>query len=358
MSRGPGSGSNLLTSVTFIIKTKLMKLHYFWKYSVLIILTAMSGCATTPVATYFPAEKFSTHALPETEAKSPMAVHPDKMKYAFCNEGLFLYSFNSDKTQNIYKSSPSRLAWSQDGTFLVAAINEKNKSRLLIISEQGSLAETEIAGQTAQIVHSDDQIVIGAVASREFSFGMELSYLLHRWDKKSPHSTEVLGTSIIHTQTGLSLNNDYTSTMQLALSPENNALVYTKLVDPPLLKPSLEITHRNLTSKVDTTIARRSIFAQGLLVVNSGKDVIFGDGLSATYQASVDLSFKKILLHQPGLSLSASHEMQFIALDGTLYQDTNKIISFTPDTEFFFGSDGIFCLIRQGTKPFLLKGLL
>ena len=320
-------------------------------------MTFAAGCASLPVSGP-QAASLSATALTSVAPAAPWCINPADFSIAMGDNGLQLVDPASGIRTRLAPPSPSALAWSPDGKRLAAALPGGDSGTLAIFSRQGeSIAQAPVPGRVTSIewVSPTDLVALG-VGVRAFSFGSAITATLYRWDGTSePQATRLFETTV-KPLTVRQWGDRTVTSISMAISPERDEMLYTRLHDPPAFSPYMRIILRNLDNGAERDVATVPFSSGGGRFVGLGDRIVYGDGSSSS---TLMEPWSDKVIHTfpaPGKQLAASPAGKYLLIDGHLYQGETEIASFPPTAEGRFAAAGDL-YIRHGTDIYRVGGL-
>lgn len=321
------------------------------------ITWSIAGCTSLPVGGV-KKEELSVVQVAHTSPAAPWSVNPVDSGIAFGKEGLILAEPDGGSAKKLATAPPTALAWSPDGKRLAAALPGGDATTLTIFSRQGeSIGKTTVPGRVTCIDWASpaDLVALG-VEMRVFSFGGDVSATLYRWDgTAAPQPTRLFDVTV-KPHTIKQWKERAIDSLTMAMSPERDVILYSRLHDPPAFTPYLRLVMRNLESGAEREIATVGLASGGGRFVGNGDLVVYGDGSSQTRLVDVWNDTLVRTFPTPGKRLATSTGGEYLLLDGRLYHGETEIASFPPTAEGSFLPGGGL-RVRHGEEIYRAGGL-
>lgn len=314
----------------------------------------LAGCS--PLATVDLPPDLRLARLTTVASGAPFAPHPLGERLAVGGDDLTVFEPATGASISLDDRPPLALAWSPDGRLLAAAFARGAESLLRLFDGSVAVGEAPVAGRVSDLAWlSGGSLLAATTTLKNFAFGSDFRTTLYRWDGASaPHPVAVHNVTVkplTRQRWGALLQ----SAIRLDSAPQGDALVYTRLHDPPAFPPYLKIVLRHLDSGAERVLADVSLPSGG--GVHAGGDqVVYGDGHGVTRRIDPWSGQKLQSWSTPGHTVVASAGGRHLLLDGRLYTDGTEIAAFPAGSEGHFAADGRLFL-RMDDHIYRLAGL-
>lgn len=318
----------------------------------------LTSCTSLPISGTLPPGIMIEHTA-TIPADSPFAPDPAGTRVALVHNGLALLTMATHERAMVSPDSPQSIAWAPDGRRLAAAFLSERSSRIRIFDTGGNmLGSHDIAGKVNTLIWRDkDELLIAATEVKAFSFGVNFAQVFYRWEiDKHPVRIE-LQNSTLRTKVNQTFLSNLYLLFTFALSPHGDAIVYTRLHDPPLMPPALHYVLRNLATGSEREVATATLNAGGAVFTGSDDFILYGNGESQTMVRDPWYERNLVAFPYPGHSLSASGGGKTLLIDGNLLQDGRLLFSFPADATGSFTANGSLLFVRQGDRLLFVSGL-
>jgi hypothetical protein len=308
------------------------------------------------------------HPLPETlqvrklsfpyEQGMPVAWHPEGRKLAIGGGGLQIVDLDSGASSQISQERPDAVAWGDDGKQLAASFHRENESLLRIFTAGGrEIGNLSVAGRIHHLVWGHGQEMLAAVVRMEhFSIGNKIDYSLLRWSGAGEPLETQLHSVMVRRGTVAAWGDQLYRTFSLALSPLGEAILYTRLHEPPANRPHLRVMLRHLSTGNEEEIGRAELGSGTALFLADGDTMLYGDGILQTHwldeQRQTVTRFRVA-----GNFLASTSSGRAIFIDGHLFQQNEESAIFPGANVGYFSPLGEEMLIGVGSNLYLLTGL-
>jgi hypothetical protein len=315
-----------------------------------------AGCARLPVAAPLPAGVTVTR-LAAVDPGAPVACNPAGAGIAYGHDGLRLTAAGSGGERQLAPEEPLFLAWSPDGTALAAVFDRAPDSLLRWYGSDGVLQhEAAIAGRAVALGWSaPHEVTVAAFWLNRYTFGATLLQTLHRWDGRSaPRATNLPSTTLMP-KTVKSWADQLPALLRFAPSPAGDAFVYSRLKDPPLFPPLVQILLVHPESGSSTLLAEFPPVSVSLSFTPNGDAVVYGDGNSS--RRYDPWGERELARHpQPGRSLALSPGGERLFLDGRLYLRGAERAQFPAESRGCFAGDAGTLVVEHDGSLFAVAG--
>ena len=322
------------------------------------IIQTLVSCTSLPVSGTIP-PGISIEQISRIPLNSPFAPDPAGKQVALMHDGLVLLNVSTRNSTPVSPDTPQALAWTPDGQRLAAGFMDEHGSQVRIYDTGGNmLGSNTIAGRISTLVWRDEnELLIGAMETNVYSFGVNFVQVLYRWDiGKTPLRIE-LHNSSLRKKVSQKLGTELYRLFTFALSPYGDAIVYTQLHDPPAFSPFIFHILRNLATGSEREVASASLYAGGAIFAGGDDRILYGDGETKTVLR--DPWHKRDLADFPhsGHTVAASGGGSTLLVDGNLLRAGQQLFSFPADTIGSFNADGSHLFVRQADRLLLVSGL-
>lgn len=318
----------------------------------------LAGCASSPLRGEPPAGVRITK-IADVSQGATFAVDPAGKRVAVANPGLGIIDLPTDVVTAVNPDSPEALAWSSNGERLAAAFCGVNDCRVRIYDQQGALkGETPLPGKVGALLwRTATELLISVAELKTYTFGVDYAQKLYRWDGVTAPTGELLHNTTIYGAGGRKRAPYAHRLFTLTLSPYGDAMLYSRLYEPPEFPPYLRVIERHLASGVDRIVAKTGIDAPTAVYGSAADTVWSGDGVARLTHNDIWREKELDSLPTPGRLLAVSPGGRNLLADGSLYRDGKPLLSFQPDVAGAFAADGARLFIRSGSRMFLVEGL-
>jgi hypothetical protein len=283
---------------------------------------------------------------------------PEGRRVALSDDGLALLETATGHRVILSPDDPQAMTWSPDGRHVAAAFRNVRGSEVRIYDTSGTITGTVgIDGNVSALAwRGAHEVLVAAMEVKVFSFGSNFVQALYRWDNGKPPVRMELQNSTLRPKTGLE-GQELSRLFTLSLSPFGDAIVYTRLHDPPVYSPNIHYVLRNLATGSEKNVATASLNSGGVKFAGGDDRMLYGDGESETVLRDPWRERNLSAFPGPGHSLAASGGGTTLLIDGRLFRDGKLLLAFPADTSGSFNSDGSLLFLRRGRELFLMTGL-
>jgi hypothetical protein len=320
--------------------------------------TVTGGCAhlkmngvLPPGATVADIGRCDVHAPFDLDAKGE--------KIAFADGGLKVNMVGTGRSRLISPDLPCALAWSPDGRRIAAAFCRDSVGSLRIYGVEGDLlAEVRTPGRISGLAwRSMTEILAFDVRITQFSFGANLAEIILQWDGTGEPKVLASIDSTLRPSTMKHWKDVLVRSLTLKLSPQRDEILYASVKDPPAFTPYLRIVLHNLESGKGREIAKVSLDSGGGVFWGTGDAVLLGDGESGSQV--LDPWGDRVLrtIPTPGREIAVSSGGRYLMLDGTLYREGARTVSFPEICKGLFSNTGGRLAMECDSRLYIISGL-
>jgi len=337
----------------------MSRLHVLNRCFVLFLLGIVTGgCAHLQMNGTLPPGA-TVADIGRCDEHAPFDLDAQGERIAFADGGLKVYGAESGRSHTISPDSPCALAWSPDGRRIAAAFCRDNAGSLRIYGEGGELqAEAEVPGRITGLAwRSATEILAFNVRMTQFSFGANLAEIIVQWDGAGKPKEVASTDSTLKPVTIKQWNDVFTHRLAFRLSPQRDEILYASVNDPPAFTPYLRIVLHNLESGKGREIAKASLDSGGGVFWGAGKAVLVGDGESGSQV--LDPWGDKVVrtIPSPGRELAVSPGGRYLMLDGALYREGSRAVTFQETCRALFSAAGGRLAMVCDNRLYLVSGL-
>lgn len=328
----------------------------------LLLVLICAGCLAPPVKTPMPPGVAIALVTTGVQPLSPVAVTPDESLIALVRrDGLYLYPLADSGEKRLSADRPIALAFSPQGTELVAAFLAADGERSLIrrydARSAALLAEISFPGRCDALLNRDGEWLIFVTTMEVFRFGGNLSSRLLRWDGMHvPAESLLKNMTLFHTH--LAEKGDLSATLRPQLSPHGDEILFLRLQDPPAFDPYLSVVLRHLETGSERLVAKLPRLRGAATYLDGGELVAYGDGINLVKIVEPWSETEHQRLSRPGQELAAPAVGEILWVDETLLgRDGQVLMNFAGQVQpVSFLADGRM-LLRDKERLWLLSGL-
>jgi hypothetical protein len=297
--------------------------------------------------------------LAGVDRDSPVVWDPTGNRIAFSHGEVRVLAANSGTDTTLAGGTATALAWSPDGTKLAGAFPEGTESVVKIFDRTGTAQEGFRApGRIGRMLWKQDgELLATAVELRAFSFGGGVTQRLYRWNGTDTPTVTTLGDTTVKRTTLQHWRAELPRTASLALSPLQDEISFTRLIDPPMYEPYLRIVLRNLTTGAERESASVPFPSAGAVFTPDGEQLLTADG--SDHGRRFDPWGDDPAPTLPGapqeITLSPGGSTMFKG--GRLTRGDTLLATFPAESRGYFSPTGDRLLIAQGGALYLLSGL-
>lgn len=335
----------------------LLKLLYSSLTRALIplILLQVQACANLPVEDLPP--ELNLVKIGTSEADTPYAPSPDGEWLALVQNGLKLMDLKTDQTIQLTTDSPVALAWNHSGDRLIAAFSNSGESILQVFGTDGGIiSQSGVGGTLSDMAWgSDNRITLATITREKYSFGSTLFTKFWQWDNVGRPTLLTESSVTIKPGTVKFLGAQLDKTAKLSISPLGDEVIYTKLLDPPAVRPYMKILLHHLETGIEREVAQ-VVLTLGDAFLLYEDMILFSDGINEVELLDPWTGLTIQRWQAAGHKLSVSAAGQYVLADGQLFDDNKQITNFSPTVDGLFATDGSLFL-RYQNQLYLLSGL-
>jgi hypothetical protein len=316
------------------------------------------ACASQPVYHNL-SSGIAIEPVARTAAGSPFAPDPAGKRVAMADDGLALFDVTTRRTTQLSADIPQALAWSPDGRRLAVASRNSGDSRVYICESSGTvIGSSSFPGDVNALRwRGDNELLIATLELKVFSFGINFAQVLYRWDGINPAARIELNNATLRRQVYQALGPVLPRLLSFALSPYGDAIVYPRLIDPPMFDPHLLFVIRNLATGREREVAPAAVNSGGAVFAGTDDTVLYGDGRVETVLRNPWQARQSAAFPHPGRSLAASAGGRTLFIDGNLYRDGTLLLTFPANAAGAFNFDGTALFVRYEKVLYLVSGL-
>lgn len=324
--------------------------------SLVLLLTA---CQSLPLKGQLP-ESLTVEEITAVAPNSPFAISSDGTVAALVNSGLKLFHLPTKQQLPLANTPADKLSWSPLGYSLAATFPEGQKTRVVIYDQFGTkTTETVIDAQITDIGWlSEDELGLGGIIVKHYSFGSNYSSMLYRWrpGENLPVARE-LRDSTLQPATMRKWQGYLARGPMMDFSRQTPLISFVHPVEPPLFPPYYKLIVMDLASGRQIETASVSLASDGPRLSADGERVLYADGNGSiilknpwsdeVLQTTKGLGFKP--------ALSPDSDVWFA--DGALVRQGTLVTPLAPGATAQFTRNGSSLAIVSGTELYLLRGL-
>jgi len=330
-----------------------------WSLLLVTIGTAASitACTPLPIKGNLPAG-ITVQKLAATAGGSAAAWSNDGRKIAYLHEGVRVRDLAANSDVLVADAAPVAMAWAPDDRALAVAYAEAGQTRLQLRHMQPNEPVTQILlpGEPSRLFWPGPEIIVCTSKLKRYSFGGNLQVQMVRWDGEAEPRVETLYDTTLKPLTLQSWGGRLPA-LFADLSPWGDALLYTRLHDPPEFPPYLDLVWRHLDSGTERTLADLNLLSAGARFISGDDRFVVADGTKETRR--VDLWHDRVedVWPAPGTALAVSAGGRSLLLDGQLWVDGTRILTVRDVDQAYFSPDGEQLLLHSGSTLYQLSGL-
>ncbi len=330
----------------------------------LALLTAMtcliliSGC-TRPLQTGPLPAGISIAPLAGLRSAGPVAWHPSGTMLASGTDGLTLLELSTGNSTNLDPAAPAMLVWSPDGDRLAIAWRQAESTRLELRSVSGDLlSDTILDGSPDRLLWSTESgLLIITSQLKIYSFGGDLTLLLHRSDGQAPPATSTLHNATIKPLTAKSWQQGLLPGSQATISPNGDELLYLQLKDPPAFSSSYRLTLRHLASGAEKQIASLPLTTRAAQFIDDAR-VLVDSGSTESTELFLWSKEQADVWPYAGGPLTLSPGGRYWLIGGHLLRDGSDLLHISELEQALFSPDGSRLLLQSGGNWHIMVGLI
>lgn len=314
----------------------------------------LAGCS--PLTTVDLPPGLCLEPLTITAPGAVFAAHTSGARIAVGGDTLTVVEAVTGASELLDDRPPLVIAWSQDGRLLAAAFASGEGSVLRLFDGAAVARQTAVAGRVSDLAWlPGGDLLVAATVLKHFSFGSDFRTTLYRWDGVAdPHPVTAHNITVkpltVH-RWGSALY----GAIRIDLAPQGDAVVYTRLHDPPAFSPYLKLVLLHLDSGAERVLADVGLASGG--GVHAGDDtVVYGDGRGLSLLLDPWTGRKLRSWETPGHSVAASAGGRYLLLDGRLYREGDEVAAFPDGSGGHFAPGGQLFL-RIDRRLYRLAGL-
>jgi hypothetical protein len=321
-------------------------------------ILVLVSCTGLPVTGNLP-PGIALEQITRIPANSPFAPDPAGKQVALMHNGLALLDVTTRNSAPLSPDTPQAIAWAPDGQRLAAAFLREHGSQVRIYDTGGSmLGSIVITGRVSTLLwRGENELLIAAMEVKAFSFGVNFVQVFYRWDNGKPPERIELHNSTLRTKVNQELGPDLYRLFTFALSPYGDAIVYSRLLDPPAFSPYLRYILRNLATGSEREVASATLNFGGAIFAGGDDLILCGNGIAETVLRDPWYERNLTVFPHSGRSLAASGGGKTLLIDGNLFRAGQQLFSFPVDAIGLFTADGSLLFVRQGNRLWLVSGL-
>ena len=324
---------------------------------VALYFTLIGGCARPLQISPLP-EGIETAPLTELRGNGPVVWHPSGTLLATGTDGLALFDITTGSITTLDASKPAKLVWSPDGDRLATAWQHAESTRLELRSVSGDLlSSTILAGRPDRLLWSTESgLLIITSQLKIYSFGGDLTLLLHRWGGQTPPETTTLHNATIKPLTAKNWQQGLLAGSQATVSPTGDELLYLQLKDPPAFGGSYRLTLRHIASGAEKQIASLPLSTRAAQFIDDER-VLVDAGSAETTELFLWSKEQTDVWPYAGGPLTISPGGRYWLVGGHLLRDGINIVHIPDLEQAQFSPDGSRLLLQSGGNWHILKGL-
>lgn len=321
-------------------------------------LAFIGGCAR-PLQTGPLPEGISITPLAGLRGEGPVAWHPSGSILATGSDGLTLLNLTDGRVTTLDATNPANLVWSPDGTRLAIAWPQGEATRLELKDNAGTkLTEIVLPGLPDRLLWSTESgLLIITSQLKLYSFGGDLTMLLHRWDGQTTPATVTLHNSTIKPNTAKSWQQGLIPGSLAVLSPSGEELLYLRLHDPPAFTGSYRLTLHHLESGAEKQIASLPLTIRAAQFIDD-EIILVDDGNTAATELFLWSKTRADTWPYAGGPLEISPGGRYWLIGDQLLRDGSEIIRIHDLEQALFSPDGSSLLLQSGGHWHILQGLI
>lgn len=318
----------------------------------LLCLFFVFGCS---VQVPFIATLPDSNLLVELNDSELFAVRPDGDMLAYVADGLHLLRLSDNYRQQLTYDQPEALIWTPDGSSLVTAFREPEKTRLVRL---GSSADDRPQIFVDEQITDFDWLADGrllamaqTVESENGVLRLQASLLIWdgQWDvEKIPLYTQRL----YHQPTEF----DEKIWHYFDLSPLKDELIYNRYLDPPTLDGRVELVLYNLQTGRELVLAETDNRQLEAFCAADGETVLLPNGSGQVLLTNPWTKKQKYQWQSPGESLRMAPLRDLFYVDGKLYVDDRLQLSLPVKARARFSAAGTRLFVAWQRKLYLYSG--
>lgn len=322
------------------------------------LIQILVSCTRLPASGKLP-PGIALEQITRIPANSPFSPDPAGKRVALIHNGLALLDVTTRNSAPLSPDTPQALAWTPDGQRLAAAFRSERGSQVRIYDTGGSmLGSIVITGSVSTLLwRGENELLIAAMEVNVFSFGANFVQVFYRWDNGKPPVRIELHNSTLRTKVNQERGPDLYRLFTFALSPYGDAIVFTRLHDPPAISPYLRYVLRNLATGSEREVASATLNSGGAIFAGGDDRILCGDGATETVLRDPWYERNLAVFPYSGRSLAASGGGKTLLIDGNLFRAGQLLFSFPVDATGSFNADGSLLFVRQGNRLSLVSGL-
>lgn len=323
----------------------------------LAVTLLLTACSTLPTVGPLP-PGIALTALTAGAPGAPFAWSPDSRRIAYVRDGLRLRDLADGRERLLTPEVPTALAWAANDAHLALAVAAAGDTvlKLVPLTGAGVTAETRVPGTVVALYARADGVVAVSGELRQFSFGANLLTRIVRWDGRLAPQVAVLHDVTLKPAT-VRERGHLLPALQSDLSPWGDALLYTRLHDPPEFPPYLKLVWRHLDSGAERLLGTLPLASAGPRFVGRDERIVVGDGEQTVLSRALWEERTFDVLPVPGRLLAVSAGGRQVFADGQLWQDGALLTTLQRVDGAAFSPAGDRLLLRVAATLYLVSGL-
>jgi hypothetical protein len=319
------------------------------------MLLQVQACANLPVQ-HLPPE-LNLVKIGTCKADTPFAPSPDGEWLALVKNGLELLNFKTNQKIQLSTDIPVALAWNHASDQIIAAFSNSQKSTLLVFGTDGEVSsQTDVDGTVSDLVWgAENQIILATITLENYSFGSTLLTKIWHWNVVNSPTILTENSVTIKPLTVKIQGAQLYKTAKLSISPAGDEIIYTRLLDPPAVRPYMKIQLRHLETGIEREVAQVAPTLGDAFLLYEDM-ILFSDGLNEVKLLAPWTGLTIQSWQEAGHNLSVSATGHYVLADGRLYEGNKQITIFSPTVDGLFSTNGSLFL-RYQKQLYLLSGL-
>lgn len=326
---------------------------------ILLIATLVAGCATLPTTTHLP-PGITMQQVAETSA-TPFAADPSGTFLTYASADVRIKNCATQSEQTVLPDTQglAAVAWSRDGKLCAVAVATPGGSRLYLFESSGKLrAATDMNELVTSLAwRSASSLLIAAVSLKHYSFGTDFQQFIFTWDGTGTPSGVRVHNATLRPGSFNALQGKLPSLFTLTSAPLGDAVLFTRVQDPPEFNTYRRIMLRYLETGTELTIANVAVDSASPRFTGTDDTLIYGDGSGTTYVRDPWQSSTHAALPYPGYTIAVSPGGRHTLIDGRLATDRTAITSLPERSQGMFAAGGSRLFVQYDSRIFMLDGL-